>query len=161
MSKSKKTDLAAIQTIDPRIYAIGKKNGLKTRDIAFTQSYIKNKFNASEAYRQTINPNTTIKTVTVQSSLKVANPSIKKTIEEILIDNEITPENTLEKHKEIREKALKKQDYTNARECNRDFLKILKVLDNKAETSDNKLVINNAVIDINAIDKLISLKKQL
>ena len=130
---------------------IGLKNGLKPKDINFTDKYIKNNFNASKTYKETINGKTTDLTARVEGSKKLTNPNTKKTIIEVMESKELnlTDHNLLKKHKEIREKAIKINQLSTAEKANSRFMEIKGIL-SKENPQGNTNIAN--ILSIN-IDK--------
>lgn len=152
-----KIDKSTIETIDPILYEAGIKNGLNIKDIRFCGDIIKGK-TQKEAYKNNIAKTTEDKSIEPRASSKASNVKIQDTIKDVLVSEKITSKSIVKKHLEIQNKALKAKDFTNARETNRDFMKLNGMLDQKEKETGNTYIQNN-IIDTNALDKLISLKK--
>ena len=152
-----KIDKSTIETIDPILYKAGIKNGLPLSDIKFCGAIIKGD-KQGKAYKEHIaKPTTTERTsIDVKASDKLRNIKIQETLKDVLVSEKITTKSIVKKHLEIQNKALKAKDFTNARETNRDFMKLNGMLEQKEKDKGNTYIQNN-IIDTNAIDKLLKL----
>lgn len=143
--------MSKINKISPEVMKAGQDNKLKTKDINFTDKLIKNNFNASKTYKETINQNTTDLTARVEASKKLTNPNIQKTIIEVLKDNKITKNSTIIRHNNIIDKAYKINQLSTAEKGNSRFMEMLGMLEKKAEISNN--ITNITQININKLNK--------
>ena len=128
--------------ISKEVMEIGTKNGLKPKDIRFTDKLIKNNFNASKTYKETINNKTTDLTARVQGSKKITNANIQKTIQEVLTDNKITKDSTIKRHNLIIDKAIDIKQLSTAEKGNSRFMEMLGMLEVKKETNNTVNILN-------------------
>lgn len=147
-----------IEGIDERVYRIGKKNGLKLKDINFVDKVIKNTTTKGEKkpnyqiYKETKakEPNNmTLGTANTQAVETLQKPTIQKTIAEIMTDLKLDSENILEFHRNLRDES---EDDRIKLEANRDFIKIQKIMPKEG--------LNPPIVAIQVIGKVEKMEKQ-
>ena len=135
----------AIKKINKSVFKRSIENGLQLKQAQTINDFILNpetKGNIKASYllnHKSKNP----ANAQVNGSKMLSNPIIIKTIEEVLVDNDITKNSIIQTHKQIQQKALDDKDFTNARETNRDFMRITGILKNDNTTP----IINLAVVN--------------
>lgn len=144
-----------IEKIDPLILKIKKKNKLTLKQAKFAVEYCKNGGNATQAAKKA-DYKSVDNALEVQGNQVLSNIKVEKSIAEILTDQGLTKQNLTNFHKTVRDAALEEKDFTNARECNRDFLKIAGVLDKVDQKYQENYFISAEKVDINNVDKLLS-----
>ncbi len=126
----------AIKKIDKTIFKRSIENGLQLKQAQTINDYILNpitKGNIKESYLLN-HKSQNEANAQVNGSKMLSNPKIQKTIEEVLTDNDITKNSIIQTHKQIQTEALADKDFTNARETNRDFMRITGILKNDNTT---------------------------
>ena len=160
IAPEEKSEFPPIKTIDPIILKACKNSGVKSiRQMNFIDEYIKNP-NATQAYKKSYSNNyKSAIAVRMNASHLLEKQHIKDSIEQILTSNDITKQTTIQFHKNLRDNTKKD---TIKLETNRDFLKILNILDNRQTPQvQNNYILQDNQIDIKNIDKLLALDKPL
>lgn len=151
-----------LKKIHPSILKACKKNKVnKFSQIATLQDYLispETKGNIKQSYLKN-HKNSGIKNAEVSSSKMLSNTKIEKVIEDILLDNNITKNSIIKTHQDIQNLAIREKDYTNARETNRDFMKLAGMLRENEPKQGNTYIFNDSEIDFQAIDKLLQIEK--
>jgi len=146
MSKTYKVKIKALEVLSPEkqnaIKKINKsvfkrsiENGLQLKQAQTINDYLLNpetKGNITASYL--LNHKSTQGSADSLASRMLDNVKVIKTIEEVLVDNDITKNSIIQTHKQIQSEALADKDFTNARETNRDFMKITGILKNDNTT---------------------------
>lgn len=134
-----------IKKIDKAIYKAGIKNGLNIKDMGFVQDIIKGN-TLNKSYIDNIaKPGTKQKSIDATASQKLDSPRIEKTLADVLIDSNITKKSIIDTHKDILNNSMATEQFNVARNCNRDFMELSKMLDPEAKTPTtiNLTQINN------------------
>lgn len=146
-----------MQKVNPEVLKVAQNNKLTLKQTKYVDKFLQTE-NGTKAALEVYNIKSNNKEVRENVAATIAKennrkPQIQRTIREIMESKELnlTDENLLKRHKDIREKAIKVNQLSTAEKANVRFMEMKGMLEKKPETSQT---INNITqININKLDE--------